>query len=92
MGRGIKGAGLLNLSINLQKVKAIMSPAVGGINSTQLNSTELNLLNLSINLQKVKAIMSPAVGGINSTQLNSTENYGRRCLTPLSPHHNYILS
>ena len=26
------------------------------------------------------------------TQLNSTENYGRRCLTPLSPHHNYILS
>jgi len=28
----------------------------------------------------------------NSTQLNSTENYGRRCLTPLSPHHNYILS
>ena len=28
----------------------------------------------------------------NSTQLNSTENYGRRCLTPLSPHRNYILS
>ena len=28
----------------------------------------------------------------NSTQLNSRENYGRRCLTPLSPHHNYILS
>jgi len=27
-----------------------------------------------------------------STQLNSTENYGRRCLTPLTPHHNYILS
>ena len=27
-----------------------------------------------------------------STQLNSTENYGRRCLTPLSPHRNYILS
>ena len=26
------------------------------------------------------------------TQLNSTENYGRRCLTPLSPHRNYILS
>jgi len=25
-------------------------------------------------------------------QLNSTENYGRRCLTPLSPHRNYILS
>jgi len=24
--------------------------------------------------------------------LNSTENYGRRCLTPLSPHRNYILS
>ena len=24
------------------------------------------------------------------TQLNSTENYGRRCLTPLSPHRNYI--
>ena len=23
---------------------------------------------------------------LNSTQLNSTENYGRRCLTPLSPH------
>jgi len=23
---------------------------------------------------------------INSTHLNSTENYGRRCLTPLSPH------
>jgi len=23
---------------------------------------------------------------------NSTENYGRRCLTPLSPHHYYILS
>jgi len=23
---------------------------------------------------------------------NSTENYGRRCLTPLSPHHHYILS
>ena len=22
----------------------------------------------------------------------STENYGRRCLTPLSPHRNYILS
>ena len=29
---------------------------------------------------------------IPSTQLNSTENYGRRCLTPLSPHRNYILS
>jgi len=29
---------------------------------------------------------------ICSTQLNSTENYGRRCLTPLSPHRNYILS
>jgi len=28
----------------------------------------------------------------NSTQLNSTENYGRRCLTPLSLHRNYILS
>ena len=28
----------------------------------------------------------------SSTQLNSTENYGRRCLTPLSPHRNYILS
>jgi len=27
-----------------------------------------------------------------STQLNSTENYGRGCLTPLSPHRNYILS
>jgi len=27
------------------------------------------------------------------TQLNSTqEDYGRRCLTPVSPHHNYILS
>jgi len=26
------------------------------------------------------------------SQLNSTENYGRRCLTPLSPHRNYILS
>ena len=26
------------------------------------------------------------------TQLNSTENYGRRCLTPLSQHRNYILS
>ena len=26
------------------------------------------------------------------TQLNSTENYGRMCLTPLSPHRNYILS
>ena len=25
-------------------------------------------------------------------QLNSTENYGRRYLTPLSPHRNYILS
>ena len=25
------------------------------------------------------------------TQLNSTENYGRRCLTPLSPHRNYII-
>ena len=24
--------------------------------------------------------------------LNSTENYGRRCLTPLRPHRNYILS
>jgi len=24
--------------------------------------------------------------------LNSTENYGRSCLTPLSPHHYYILS
>ena len=24
--------------------------------------------------------------------LNSTESYGRRCLTPLSPHRNYILS
>jgi len=22
-----------------------------------------------------------------STQLNSTDNYGRRCLTPLSPYH-----
>jgi len=29
---------------------------------------------------------------LNSTQLNSTENYGRRYLTPLSPHRNYILS
>ena len=29
---------------------------------------------------------------VDSTQLNSTENYGRRCLTPLSPHRNYILS
>ena len=27
-----------------------------------------------------------------TAQLNSTENYGRRCLTPLSPHRNYILS
>jgi len=26
------------------------------------------------------------------SQLNSTENYGRRCLTPPSPHRNYILS
>jgi len=23
-------------------------------------------------------------------QVNSTENYGRRCLTPLSPHHYYL--
>jgi len=30
--------------------------------------------------------------GCHLTQLNSTENYGRRCLTPLSPHRNYILS
>jgi len=30
--------------------------------------------------------------GPKSTLLNSTENYGRRCLTPLSPHRNYILS
>ena len=29
---------------------------------------------------------------VYSTQLNSTENYGRKCLTPLSPHHNYIQS
>ena len=29
---------------------------------------------------------------VNSTQLNSTQNYGRRCLTPLSPHRNCILS
>ena len=30
----------------------------------------------------------------NSTQLNSTGDYGRRCLTPLCPHHyqhNYII-
>jgi len=26
-----------------------------------------------------------------SHQLNSAENYGRRCLTPLSPHHHYIV-
>jgi len=26
------------------------------------------------------------------TQLNSTENYGRRCLTPPSTHHYYLLS
>jgi len=26
------------------------------------------------------------------TQLNSTENLGRRCLTPLSPYHYYLLS
>jgi len=24
---------------------------------------------------------------IEVTQLNTTENHGRRCLTPLSPHH-----
>jgi len=35
---------------------------------------------------------SVEVTQLNSTQLNSTENYGRRCLTPLSPHRNYILS
>ena len=29
--------------------------------------------------------------GMRATQLNSTENYGRRCLTPLSPHRNYTL-
>jgi len=29
---------------------------------------------------------------VYSTQLNSTENYGRKCLTPLSPHHIYIQS
>ena len=29
---------------------------------------------------------------VTARQLNSTENYGRRCLTPLSPHRNYILS
>jgi len=29
---------------------------------------------------------------LRGPQLNSTENYGRRCLTPLSPHRNYILS
>jgi len=28
---------------------------------------------------------------ISCAQLNSTANYGRRCLTPLSPHHPYIL-
>ena len=26
---------------------------------------------------------------LNSTQLNSTGDYGRRCLTPLCPHHNH---
>jgi len=32
------------------------------------------------------------LSSLQLTQLNSTENYGRRCLTPLSPHRNYILS
>ena len=29
---------------------------------------------------------------LNSIQLNSTENYGRSCLTPLSPHRHCILA
>jgi len=36
--------------------------------------------------------ITPIAVLIYSTQLNSTENYGRRCLTPLSLHRNYILS
>ena len=40
--------------------------------------------------QRLQNVAAAAV--LNSTQLNSTDNYGRRCLTPLSPHRNYILS
>jgi len=38
------------------------------------------------------SMLSWLQAGMYTTQLNSTENYGRRCLTPLSPHRNYILS
>ena len=53
-------------------------------------------------LKKMKKHKAPGLSGLvtemiqatgdTGTQLNSTEDYGRRCLTPLSPHRNYILS
>jgi len=49
-------------------------------------NTSANNINYPANL--VVQAHSPST----TTQLNSTENYGRRCLTPLSPHRNYILS
>ena len=39
-----------------------------------------------------RAIASAKQAVCQVRRLNSTENYGRGCLTPLSPHRNYILS
>jgi len=50
-----------------------------------------NYLNFIANKHASRLIYA-ATAVMNTAQLNSTENYGRRCLTPLSPHRNYILS
>ena len=51
------------------------------------------LIIISVTVSGVNVVTFPTYSTqLNSTQLNSTENYGRRCLTPLSPHRNYIPS
>jgi len=42
--------------------------------------------------EPVQEQIGQVLAKIWALKLNSTENYGRRCLTPLSPHRNYILS
>jgi len=52
---------------------------------------DVHLILVGLLILVVGDIVQYCHGG-TATQLNATENYGRRCLTPLSPHRNYILS
>ena len=76
-----------------QRVRhAVFSLACKGVAGTQQSTSTDGSLTILHRPESRRWEETGKSSSTNSTQLNSTENYGRRCLTPLSPHRNYILS